>query len=234
MRKVEFIMGMPISIDIPKATGARVFDKAFERLKEIDSRFSTYKPDSEVSRLQRGELAEQAVSQELDQVLAACRQAQADTNGYFSVNYSGRLDPSGYVKGWAINEVSKIIQEAGYSTFCIGAGGDIMARSDGSKTWNIGIQDPLDKKQILDMLSISNGAVATSGNYERGPHIINPKTGQPAQKFLSVTVTGPDIITADVLATAIFAAGDTAMINSFDGYSCIAVLPSGERLQVRR
>src|SRR5581483_12512347 len=102
----------------------------------------------------------------------------------------------------------EILKEHGDTAFCLAAGGDVLATSAGRKKWSIGIQDPLNKRAILNKLSISDGAVATSGAYERGSHIINPKTGRPAHKYLSVTITGPDIVVADVLATSIFAGGD--------------------------
>jgi FAD:protein FMN transferase len=207
MRQVQQIMGMPVSIDIPDCNNSQVFDWAFARLCQIDNKFSTYKPDSEVSRYIKGEINEADLSRELKSIIRACRAAQKKTNGYFSAWAGGTFDPSGYVKGWAIAEAGKIIEKAGYKTYCIGAGGDIMARSDSDKIWNIGIQSPADKTKILNTLSISSGAVATSGSYERGAHIINPKTKQPANGFLSVTIAGPDIIWADVLATAVFAMG---------------------------
>ncbi len=197
---------MPVSIEVPQAT-AEVFELAFDRLKEIDERFSTYKPGSEVSRLVDGDIEEDTTSRELKKVIEACREAEAMTEGYFSAWASGIFDPSGYVKGWAINEAGQIIKKNGYKTFCIGVGGDILAASEGKKIWRIGIQDPKDKYKILNKLSILSGAVATSGNYERGAHIINPKTRKSAEGFLSVSIIGPDIIKADVLATAVFAMG---------------------------
>jgi thiamine biosynthesis lipoprotein len=100
-----------------------------------------------------------------------------------------------------------------------------LARSGGSKQWHIGIQDPRDKTKILNKLSIGSGAVATSGSYERGAHIINPKTGQPADELLSVSVIGPDIIKADVLATAAFAMGARGLdfIRLQDGYEALVI-----------
>jgi thiamine biosynthesis lipoprotein len=207
MRRVEQVMGMPVSIDIPGDDTAQAFTWAFARLRQIDKKFSTYKPDSEVSKYIKGEVDQADLSPELKNIIRACRAAEKKTDGYFSAWAAGKFDPSGYVKGWAIAEAGEIIEKAGFKTYCIGAGGDILARSDSEKIWNIGIQDPADKTKILNTLSISNGAIATSGNYERGPHIINPKTKKPATELLSVTVTGPDIIWADVLATAIFAMG---------------------------
>jgi thiamine biosynthesis lipoprotein len=226
MRRVEQIMGLPISIDIPGDDTAQAFSWAFARLRQIDNKFSTYKPNSEVSRFVRQELTEADLSPELKNIIRACRAAEKKTDGYFSAWAAGGFDPSGYVKGWAIAEAGEIIEKKGYKTYCIGAGGDILARSDGSKEWAIGIQDPTDKAKILNKLSISNGAVATSGSYERGAHIINPKTKKPAEELLSVTITGPDIIWADVLATAIFAMGKqkgSEFIKSQPGYQAFII-----------
>jgi thiamine biosynthesis lipoprotein len=225
MRRVEQIMGLPISIDIPDCDDETVFEAAFGRLKEIDERFSTYKPDSEVSKFAAGKIAETEISEELSEAIKACKQAEAKTGGYFSAWAAGAFDPSGYVKGWAIAEAGQVIEKHGFKTYCIGAGGDIMARSGSDKVWSIGIQDPRDKTKILNKLSISNGAVCTSGNYERGTHIINPKNKQPSEGLLSVTVTGPDIIRADILATAVFASGknNPEFLDEFPEYSTLIV-----------
>ena len=199
-------MGMPITIDIPGAKNLEVFKQAFSRLNQIDESYSPYKPNSDVSKYSA---TDKSVSPELKNIIKACKEAEEMTNGYFSAWASGKFDPSGYVKGWAIAQAGKIIEQHGYKTYCISAGGDILARSGGEKAWNIGIQDPAYPKKILNKLSITNGAVCTSGNYERGQHIINPKTRRPADELLSVTIIGPDIIKADVLATAVFAMGNS-------------------------
>jgi len=216
-------MGTAVSVDIPECRDEVVFRRVFTRLRDIDERFSTYKTASEVSRFGRRELGETELSPELSQVIKACNLAEKQTGGYFSAWAAGAFEPSGYVKGWAIAQVGKIIEAAGYKTFCIGAGGDILARSDSGKVWNIGIQSPHDKHEILDRLSISNGAVCTSGSYERGDHIINPKTKKPAAKFLSVTITGPEIITADILATAVIASEEKkpGFLQNFPAYKVI-------------
>lgn len=220
-------MGMPISIDIPDAKDDAPFDEAFERLLQIDERFSTYKPDSEVSKFGRGELDKKTVSTELRKAIKQCEMWQKRTEGFFSATAAGKFEPSGYVKGWAIAEAGKAIERAGFKTYCIGAGGDVLARSAGAKAWNIGIQAPGDKNKILNKLSIMNGAVCTSGNYIRGQHIINPKTKKPADYYKSVTITGPDIITADVLATAVFAAGPVAgraILKKFPDYEALLLI----------
>jgi thiamine biosynthesis lipoprotein len=223
MRKVDFIMGMPISVDIPTCDDGMVFESIFNRFKDIDQRFSAYKSGSELSKYQRAELELKELSPEFREVINACKAAEKLTDGYFSAYFSGNYDPTGYVKGWSIAEAGRVVEKKGYKTYCIGAGGDILARSDSDKVWNVGIQDPKDKTKILNKLSIKSGAVTTSGNYERGSHIINPKTGKPAGKFLSITVTGPDIITADILATAIFAASDLGLIQKHKDYKVFAV-----------
>lgn len=216
-------MGTGVTIDIPEAKSGDVFEAVFERLKEIDNRFSTYKKNSEVSRFADGQIAEADLSGELKQVIAACREAEARTNGCFSAWYKSPelagqqgfatpnkyFDPSGYVKAWAIAEAGKLIEKAGFATYCISIGGDIMAA--GTKQWRIGIQDPGDKAKIVNKLSISNSAVCTSGNYVRGAHIIDPQTGLPADELRAVTVVGADIVKTDVLATAAFVAGAAAL-----------------------
>jgi len=225
MRHVKQIMSMPIGVDIPGCDDEAVFKAVFDRLRQIDERFSTYKPESEVSRFARSVLAKKDLSEELKDVIKACEEAKKATDGYFSAWAGGQFQPSGYVKGWAIAEAGKVIERYAYGTYCIGAGGDILAKSDGDKVWNIGIQDPKDKQKILNRLSITNGAVATSGNYERGAHIINPKTKKTADYWASVTITGPDIITADVLATAAFAAGKNAsnLLKEHKSYQAILI-----------
>lgn len=210
MRQVQHIMGMPIALDIPDCQIKTVFSAVFTRFHEIDNRYSTYKKDSEVSRFRDGILNEDNITAELKEIIEECRKAERWTNGYFSAWATATFDPLGYVKGWAIAQAGEIIDNLGYKTYCISAGGDILARSDSAKDWNIAIQDPTDKTKILNMLSISDGAVCTSGNYERGHHIFNPKTNQPAEDLLSVTIAGPDIIKADILATACFAMGKDA------------------------
>lgn len=243
MRLVRHIMGLPISIDVPAADDPVVFKPVFQRLVQIDERFSPFKATSEVSLLaastskrtfllDKRNVLPKGLSEEMKRVVKACLEAERWTDGYFSAWAAGAFDPSGYVKGWAIAEAGKIIEKQGFKTYCIGAGGDVLAASDGAKTWHIGIQDPCHKSKMLNKLSISNGAVATSGNYARGAHIINPKTRQPADELLSITVTGPDIIQADVLATAGFAMGPKAFdfMRTQSGYQALIIDRNGRLL----
>lgn len=218
-------MGLINSLDIPGCDDRAVFDKAFARLRKIDKRFSPFKKSSELSRYSRGELTEARLSREMKTVIKACKDWEKRTDGYFSAWFGGEFNPTGYVKGWAIAEAGKVVEKQGYKNYCLGSGGDILAKSDSAKVWIIGIQDPKNPSKILNKLSIKNGAVATSGTYERGEHIINPKTDQPARELLSITVAGPDIITADVLATAAFAMGKAGpdFVNKQRGYRALSI-----------
>ena len=133
-------------------------------------------------------------------VLARCEALRAETGGLFDVRAGGRLDPSGYVKGWAVQRAAAL----GRGRFLIDAGGDVVLRG----TWRVGIRHPYERGALAAAITVSDCAVATSGAYERGPHIIDPRTGRPATGLASVTVLGRDLGTADAYATAAFVAGD--------------------------
>lgn len=202
-------MGMPISVDIPHATDASLHEVVFEVFKDIDQRFSTYKPQSEVSRLRRGERTH-VVSTDMQAVIDACRVFESQTHGYFSAYYDGSFDPSGYTKALALKRAKNELTQRDCPRYMINAGGDITCVSD-AEPWVIAIQDPSDGTATIGELSAPHIAIATSGTYVRGDHIIDPHTQLPATAFLSVSVWGLDIIEADVYATAIQAGGTHAI-----------------------
>jgi FAD:protein FMN transferase len=186
-------MGMPVRVegDIDAA-------RAFAWLRWVDATFSTYRPDSEISRLGRSEPFDPHPL--VREVLARCEELRVATGGLFDVHAAGRLDPSGYVKGWAVQRAAAF----GGERFLIDAGGDVVLRG----TWRVGIRHPHERDRLAAALTLSDCAVATSGAYERGPHIIDPRTRRPATGLSSVTVIGRDLGTADAYATAAFVAGD--------------------------
>lgn len=230
MRKVAQLMGMPIIIDIPEAENTKIFEKAFKTFQEVDSRFSLYKADSELSRYRRGEVTDKQTSQQMRAIMNACEQAQEETDGYFSAYYDGKFDPTGLVKSWAIQKAGDEIEKQGFLTYCIGAGGDILAKSNKDKIWKIGLENPLDLEYLTSKVFLKNGAVASSGNDKRGNHIFNPKTGKVAEELVSISVVGPEIIKADVLATAAFAAGLAGLnlVEEQEGYEALALEPGGD------
>jgi FAD:protein FMN transferase len=188
-------MGMPVRVE-GEIDAARVF----AWLRWVDVTFSTYRPDSEISRLDRGERFDPHPL--VREVLARCEELRVATGGLFDARAGGRLDPSGYVKGWAVERAAVF----GRGRFLIDAGGDVVLRG----TWRAGIRHPFERDKLAAAITVSDCAVATSGAYERGPHILDPRTGRPATGLDSVTVIGPDLATADAYATAAFVAGDPA------------------------
>ena len=224
-------MGTAIGIDVPDAAlDPRVLTQAFEHIRDIDRRFSPYRPDSEVSRLIRGELAEEACSADLRWVIGLCDDLCRTSGGYFDIRRhrrDGRPDPTGLVKGWAIEEAASIIESAGARDFSINAGGDILVRGEPvpGQPWRVGIRHPTQVDRVAAVLAVRDRAVATSGAYERAGHILDPHTGVAPADLLSMTVVGPSLTYADAYATAAFAMGTAgaAWVASHPGYGAYAI-----------
>ncbi len=229
--RVEQIMGTAIGIDVPGGDlPAEVIDDAFALLRDVDARFSSYRPDSEVSRLIRGELEEADASADLRAVLGLCEDLRRTSDGYFDIRghrADGRPDPTGLVKGWAIDEAAFRLDAAGALDFAINAGGDIVARGEPEpgRPWRVGIRHPEQGDRLAAVLRIRDLAVATSGLYERGDHIVDPHDGQAARDLMSVTVVGPSLTYADAYATAAFAMGSAgaAWVHGHPGYGAYAI-----------
>ena len=199
-------MGTVVSLDargVAEAAAKRAFGEAMAWLREVDRRFSTYREDSEVNRIDRGELPVAEASSDVRRVLERCAALRDETRGAFDAHVGGRLDPSAYVKGWATRRAAEILESGGIENFALNAGGDVVVRGD----WRVGIQHPRDRGAIATAIGVTDTAVATSGAYERGHHVIDPRTGAPAAGVLSVTVVGPHLGDADAYSTAAFALG---------------------------
>jgi thiamine biosynthesis lipoprotein len=213
VHRVEHVMGTAISLDIadplPPERASRLADDVFDWLRLVDERFSTYQEGSEVNRLHRGELRIDECSADLRAVLDTCADLWTATDGYFDVYATGRLDPSGYVKGWSVQVASDRLVAAGSGNHCINAGGDVRLRGGPApgEPWRVGIRHPWEADKLAWVLAVSDLAVATSGVYERGYHVLDPRRGQPATALRSVTVVGPDLGLADAYATAALAMG---------------------------
>ncbi len=212
--RLEHVMGMPVGVDVcDPGVDERAIDRGYEWLRFVDATFSTYREDSEISRLNRGELSLADAHPAVRSVLRRCERLRAQTAGYFDTRLApaaaGAIDPSGLVKGWSIAGAGRLLEQAGARNFCINAGGDLLLGGlswDGTP-WRVGIQHPRLRDQVAAVLAASDVGVATSGAYERGAHVVDPHTGLPPLGVLSVTVVGPDVASADAYATAAYAMG---------------------------
>jgi FAD:protein FMN transferase len=238
---VAQLMGLPISVHVrgPRATAPEVADLvglAFAALAADEATFSTYRANSTISAIRRGELRLDLAGRRVQEVAALCAEATRRTHGAFSAwlpeaDGTPTFDPTGLVKGWAVeqafNTLCTRLAGLGPHDALINAGGDIAVHCvrDDTPDWRIAIEDPGDCSRTLRALSLRNGAVATSGTAARGAHILDPATGQPANTVLSATVVGPSLLWADVYATAVFV--DTARasrwLRCFPDYRAIVV-----------
>lgn len=179
----------------------------------VDDLFSTYKDDSVVSQLRRKEIQIEDTSEEVQEVWNRCIEARDLTDGAFDPwMVEGGFDPSGLVKGWAADRCAQILLDVGVEHIQINAAGDLSLRGgsfDGinTKPWSIGVVNPENRKEVVQVFEIMDGAIATSGTYERGAHILDPRSRLIAIGARSATVTGPDGGLADALATALMVGG---------------------------
>ncbi|MGN9757787.1 FAD:protein FMN transferase [Streptomyces sp. SD31] len=206
MHRVEHVMGFPVSLRVDdEHVAEEAADAVFAWLREVDARFSPFKTDSEVCRLDRDEIARSDVSADLDEVLALCEEYRLATGGAFDVRLPGRgLDPCAVVKGWSVQRAAELLKAAGARRFVLNAGGDVVASGG---PWRVGVRHPEQADKVCTVAELTDGAIATSARYERGDHIIDGRTGRPATGLLSLTVAASSLTVADTVATAAFAMG---------------------------
>jgi thiamine biosynthesis lipoprotein len=217
-RYVEHVMGMPISLALrgrhtDDAAALAAWSKALAVLHTADRVFSTYRPDSHISRLNRGEVTPADCPPEVAEVLALGEQARLESAGAFNVRRSGTLDPSGVVKGWAVERAAQALATLADTDYCLSAGGDMTCHvaSPESPAWRIGIEDPHHPNTIAAVVPIRIGAVATSGLNHRGNHITDARSSMTPTAVASVTVVHDNLTWADIDATAAFALGAKAL-----------------------
>lgn len=225
--RVEHIMGTAVSVhvvlatpgggrraDTTEAASARAANAAFADLRGIERIFSPYLPESDVSRIRDGRLDIEAADPLVAEVARLCDSAERLTGGRFSAYWRGGFDPTGYVKGWAVESafdvyLRPLLELDGVTAVGMNAGGDLQVdtAADADWEWEVGIAHPRDRDRLGARLALRAGAVATSGPAERGEHIMDPVTGRPAVGVLSASVVSPHLADADVWATAAVVAG---------------------------
>ncbi|WP_246142815.1 FAD:protein FMN transferase [Nocardioides rubriscoriae] len=218
-RAVAQVMGLPVSVALRgrhagDRTGQDAWAAVVAELREVDRVFSTYRADSVVSRLDSGELTLAEAPREVHEVLALGEQARVESAGAFDVRRRTatrtlRLDPSGVVKGWAVQRASAHLTALPDTDFCLGGGGDLAAHvaDPGDPAWQVGIEDPRDPSRLVARVPLRRGAVATSGSAHRGAHVVDARTGRAPVGVASVTVVAGDLTWADIDATAAYAMG---------------------------
>ncbi len=246
-RYVADVMGMPISLAMrgrhaSDGTGGAAWARVIQHLHAVDRVFSTYRPDSVISRLGRGALALADCPPEVAEVLALGEEASRSSGGAFGVHLPGPdgavvLDPSGVVKGWAADRAAESLRGLPGTDFCLSAGGDIVCRTvdpDGPP-WRIGVEDPRDPRRLVAVVPIGTGAVATSGSAHRGQHVVDARTGRPPVGIASVTVVADSLTDADIDATAAYAQGPDAAswLGARPGRSGLVVWADGSTTTVR-
>jgi len=199
--EVRMIMGLPFSLHLgpgaEPAPGAEV-EAMWLELERYDRIFSTYRRDSQICRHFRGELALGRCDPAVAEVLALADTARRRTRGVFDIHGPAGPDPSGVVKGWATQiSFARTGIEHGY----LNAGGDLVLAGP-DRCWRIGIEHPADPGGLLTVVEIGSGAIATSGRAHRGDHLWDPRTHETSHTRWQATVIGPDLVWADILATA--------------------------------
>lgn len=226
-RRTEDVMGMPVTVDVPGGIEPSLLDAVFADLRMIDGVFSLFRAESAISRVNSGTLPLGDVGPLVAEVLDLCKRYERRTRGYFSARAAGVLDPSGLVKGWALDRASATLERAGHTSFFVDGAGDVRTRGERAPglPWRVAVRHPVQRDRVVLVIEATDLAVATSGTYEKGPHIVDPHTRRAATELLSLTVIGPDIIAADVYATAAFAMGRAGLsfVESLPGYEAFAI-----------
>jgi thiamine biosynthesis lipoprotein len=213
MRRVEHHMSTAVTLGATGVDDATA-DEFFGRVAALEARLSRFRPDSEISRIAAGSLDAGDADPAVRAVLRRCEALRRLTGGDFEYEprrRSGRpedpvLDVNALAKGWIIQDAALALRLSG-GEFFVNAGGDVLAgrRRTSGRPWRVGVQHPTDRSAVLGVFEVREGAVATSGSYERGRHI---RSDRPSP-LVSVTVVGPDLGEADALSTAVFASGES-------------------------
>jgi len=232
------VMGTVVTIDLytdpsaPEPAVESLLNAACRSLVDADEVFSTWKADSPMSRLRRGELTLEAAPPEIAEVLDACRDARRLSDGWFDPwAMPGGVDPTGLVKGWAAQRALGRLAAPFVTGAIVNAAGDIACRGGlGTQPFRFGIVDPFAPRQLLCVVR-GTAALATSGTYERGLHLIDPHSGGAVDRLASASVSGPDLGLADALATAVAVAGVEGLdlVEALDGFEALVVTPEGTR-----
>jgi thiamine biosynthesis lipoprotein len=262
MKETRLIMGLPITVEVVDSNvNTSSLDEVFAYFVSVDERFSPFKPNSEVSQLNKrlkepaqnfligshepqessasASATSEKLSHEMQEIIWLAEKTKQETNGYFDIQKpDGSIDPSGIVKGWAIKNAADMIAEKGYKNYYVEAGGDIQCAGTNAedKEWSVGIRNPFNVREIVKVIYPRGKGIATSGSYERGSHIYNPHSPTDTlSEVVSITVVGPDVLEADRFATAAFAMGvrGVTFIETLPGFEAYSIDRTGVATMTR-
>ena len=221
------------SLDRTKAIEAT--NKAFLEMQRIERLCNRFDDKSEVSKINSPSGKKiTMVSEEIFDLIERCIHYSELTNGAFDISVSSmkkgrykdiildkkkmsvylagedmKIDLGGVAKGYAVDMAMKILISAGIKNALVNIGGNIFAIGNPpyKDSWRIGIRDPRDRNNVISKLDLKDKAMATSANYERPSHIVDPATGRAIGDFISVTIVTDSAEKADALSTAVFVMG---------------------------
>jgi len=233
----EHVMGTVVTFDVYPGEFSdedllrESIESAVTILHDADDVFSTWKSESPLSRLRRGEIELDQAPLVVREVLDLCEVARSLSNGWFDPwSIPGGVDPTGLVKGWAAQRALEELHRHAIDGAIVNAAGDVASFGgpNGSSKFRVGIVNPA-KPQTLACIVQSPGAVATSGEYERGQHLYDPFARTLATRSASATVVGPKLGLADALATALVIGGRDVLgaIVELQGYEGLIIEPDG-------
>lgn len=233
----HYVMGTVVSFLVAGGQETALFDDAIadacDELDRLDAIFSTWREDSPMSRLRRGELTLPEVPDVVEDVLALCSKARQASDGLFDPwAMPGGVDPTGLVKGWAVERAAGILRAAGLESGLVNGGGDIATWGKAPEPWRIGIQHPWREDALACLVELEDGeCLATSGPYRRGDHLVVPPGAARglAGYVASASVRGPSLAMADALATALCLGGPGSLelLDVLEGYEGYRILSDG-------
>lgn len=228
MKLSRTYMTMPCIVEIvDEHADVKDIEAVFDYFKHIDETFSYFKPTSELTAINTGTLKLEDASAEMREVFALSMKTKEETDGFFDIKKpDGTFDTSGLVKGLAVHRGALLLKQRGYKNYCVEIAGDmeVAGHNEDGGPWVIGIQNPFNLSEIIKRVAITDKGIATSGTYQRGSHIYNPKNwSDKIENIVGLTVIGPNVYEADRFATACYAMGEEGIyfleyLDGFEGY----------------
>lgn len=212
-------MGTPVRIKAQGKKAEVAIDQALAEMKRLEGMFDWKNPESAINNIHPYDNLP-----EIKDILDLSEKVKKLSQGAFDIQFNGQLNLGGIGKGYAVEKARQLLVQKGIKNGIIDMRSSIAVIGSG---WNIGVLDPRTKetKYFFKQIILNDGeALATSGQYERAGHIVDPRTGKPADKCLSVTVVAQDAGVADALSTAVFVLGPKAGQKLVEKLGCKALI----------